>query len=168
MACDALYSGCKDGVCNANDWAGDSGRGMRPAGVWSRAGRYRAAVQGQRHRRHHRLRAGDAIRRQADRGGALRALWQGRKIPRRASLLRRLHLVRLPLGALWRCRAAAEREVLSLTQSVIPIAGGRDMTRQLFSIAMLAAALPLCAAPALAVELPTRKAGLWELKMVRA
>jgi hypothetical protein len=43
------------------------------------------------------------------------------------------------------------------------------MTRQLFSsrLPMLMAAL-LCAAPALAVELPTRKAGLWELKMLRA
>jgi hypothetical protein len=44
------------------------------------------------------------------------------------------------------------------------------MTRQLFSfrLPMLLLALLLCAAPALAVELPTRKAGLWELKMLRA
>ncbi len=43
------------------------------------------------------------------------------------------------------------------------------MTRQLFSF-RFAAALLLCIAPALnayAVELPTRKAGLWELKMLR-
>jgi hypothetical protein len=43
------------------------------------------------------------------------------------------------------------------------------MTRQLFSF-RLATALVLCVAPALktdAVELPTRKAGLWELKMLR-
>jgi hypothetical protein len=41
------------------------------------------------------------------------------------------------------------------------------MTRQLFSfrIPMFAAALLLGAAPALAVEIPTRKAGLWEMKM---
>jgi hypothetical protein len=45
------------------------------------------------------------------------------------------------------------------------------MTRQLFRlpilVPILAVALLLCAAPALAVELPTRKAGLWELKMLR-
>jgi hypothetical protein len=43
------------------------------------------------------------------------------------------------------------------------------MTRQLFSfrIPIHAAALLLCVAPALAVEMPTRKAGLWEMKMVR-
>jgi hypothetical protein len=42
------------------------------------------------------------------------------------------------------------------------------MTRQLFRLPILAAALLLGAAPALAIELPTRKAGLWELKMMRA
>ena len=42
------------------------------------------------------------------------------------------------------------------------------MTRQLFRLPMLPVALLLCGAPALAVELPTRKAGLWELKMLRA
>src|SRR4051812_49400820 len=44
------------------------------------------------------------------------------------------------------------------------------MTRRLFSsrLAMLLAALLPSAVPALAVELPTRKAGLWELKMLRA
>jgi Protein of unknown function (DUF3617) len=44
------------------------------------------------------------------------------------------------------------------------------MTRQLFSFRVPAflGALVLCVAPALAVELPTRKAGLWELKMLRA
>src|SRR3954453_1414814 len=41
------------------------------------------------------------------------------------------------------------------------------MTRQLFHLPTLAALLLLGAAPALAVELPTRKAGLWELKMLR-
>jgi hypothetical protein len=43
------------------------------------------------------------------------------------------------------------------------------MTRQLFSFRLpsCAAALLLCVAPALAVEMPTRKAGLWEMKMVR-
>jgi hypothetical protein len=41
------------------------------------------------------------------------------------------------------------------------------MTRQLFRLPTLAVALLLGAAPALAVELPTRKAGLWELKMLR-
>jgi hypothetical protein len=41
------------------------------------------------------------------------------------------------------------------------------MTRQLFRLPTLAALLLLGAAPALAVELPTRKAGLWELKMLR-
>jgi hypothetical protein len=41
------------------------------------------------------------------------------------------------------------------------------MTRQLFRLSNVLAALSLCAAPALAVELPTRKAGLWELKMLR-
>ncbi len=41
------------------------------------------------------------------------------------------------------------------------------MTRQLFRLPALAVALLLGAAPALAVELPTRKAGLWELKMLR-
>src|SRR3954464_5129742 len=42
------------------------------------------------------------------------------------------------------------------------------MTRQLvsFRLSVFAVAL-LCGAPALAVELPTRKAGLWELKMLR-
>jgi hypothetical protein len=44
------------------------------------------------------------------------------------------------------------------------------MTRQLatFYLAGFVVALLLCGAPALAVELPTRKAGLWELKMLRA
>jgi hypothetical protein len=42
------------------------------------------------------------------------------------------------------------------------------MTRQLFRLPALAAVLLLGAAPALAIELPTRKAGLWELKMLRA
>lgn len=42
------------------------------------------------------------------------------------------------------------------------------MMRQLFSFAMLVAALALCAEPGLALELPTRRAGLWELKMLRA
>jgi hypothetical protein len=42
------------------------------------------------------------------------------------------------------------------------------MTRELFRLPILAAALLLGAAPALAIELPTRKAGLWELKMMRA
>ena len=42
------------------------------------------------------------------------------------------------------------------------------MTRQPFRLPTLAVVLLLCAAPALAVELPTRKAGLWELKMLRA
>jgi hypothetical protein len=41
------------------------------------------------------------------------------------------------------------------------------MTRQLFRLPILLAALLICGAPALAVELPTRKAGLWELKMLR-
>jgi Protein of unknown function (DUF3617) len=43
------------------------------------------------------------------------------------------------------------------------------MTRQLFSFHLpsLLVALVLGMAPALAVELPTRKAGLWELKMLR-
>src|SRR4051812_43751590 len=41
------------------------------------------------------------------------------------------------------------------------------MTRQLFRLSTLLAALLMCGAPALAVELPTRKAGLWELKMLR-
>src|ERR1700704_6874788 len=41
------------------------------------------------------------------------------------------------------------------------------MTRQPFRLPILAVALLLGAAPALAVELPTRKAGLWELKMLR-
>src|SRR6195952_3916824 len=50
------------------------------------------------------------------------------------------------------------------------IAGERSMTRQLFSL-RIAAGVLLAALPALAasaVELPTRKAGLWELKMLRA
>jgi Protein of unknown function (DUF3617) len=42
------------------------------------------------------------------------------------------------------------------------------MTRQLFRLPTLAVVLLLGAAPALAIELPTRKAGLWELKMMRA
>jgi hypothetical protein len=42
------------------------------------------------------------------------------------------------------------------------------MTRQLFHFPTLLAMLLMCGAPALAVELPTRKAGLWELKMLRA
>src|SRR3954462_10192872 len=45
------------------------------------------------------------------------------------------------------------------------------MTRQPVRLPILvpiAVALLLGAAPALAVELPTRKAGLWELKMLRA
>jgi Protein of unknown function (DUF3617) len=41
------------------------------------------------------------------------------------------------------------------------------MTRQLFRFSTLLAALLMCGAPALAVELPIRKAGLWELKMLR-
>jgi hypothetical protein len=41
------------------------------------------------------------------------------------------------------------------------------MTRQLFRLSPLAVALLLGAAPALAVEVPIRKAGLWELKMLR-
>src|SRR5258708_31947616 len=43
------------------------------------------------------------------------------------------------------------------------------MTRQPFRLPTVASAIALllCAAPALAVELPTRKAGLWELKMLR-
>jgi hypothetical protein len=41
------------------------------------------------------------------------------------------------------------------------------MTRQLFRLPILAAVLLLGTAPALAVELPTRKAGLWEMKMLR-
>ncbi|MEA2820616.1 MAG: hypothetical protein QOJ86_2620 [Bradyrhizobium sp.] len=42
------------------------------------------------------------------------------------------------------------------------------MTRQLFRLPILLAALLISSAPTLAVELPTRKAGLWELKMLRA
>src|ERR1700710_2909095 len=44
------------------------------------------------------------------------------------------------------------------------------MARRLFTFycSTLVVALPLCAAPALALELPIRKAGLWELKMLRA
>ena len=43
------------------------------------------------------------------------------------------------------------------------------MTRQpgSFRLSVLAVALLLGSAPALAIELPTRKAGLWELKMLR-
>jgi hypothetical protein len=43
------------------------------------------------------------------------------------------------------------------------------MTQQLFSfhLSSLLGALLLCIAPALAIEMPTRKAGLWEMKMVR-
>jgi hypothetical protein len=51
-----------------------------------------------------------------------------------------------------------------------PSTGERNMTRQLFSF-RIAAGVLLAALPALAaaaVELPTRKAGLWELKMMRA
>jgi hypothetical protein len=42
------------------------------------------------------------------------------------------------------------------------------MTRQFFRLPILAVVLLLGTASALAVELPTRKAGLWELKMLRA
>ena len=42
------------------------------------------------------------------------------------------------------------------------------MTRRLFRLPIVIVALLICGAPALAIELPTRKAGLWELKMLRA
>ena len=41
------------------------------------------------------------------------------------------------------------------------------MPRQLFRCSTILVTLLICGAPALAVELPTRKAGLWELKMLR-
>jgi hypothetical protein len=42
------------------------------------------------------------------------------------------------------------------------------MPPQLFRYSTILVTLLICGAPALAVELPTRKAGLWELKMLRA
>src|SRR3954469_3077924 len=42
------------------------------------------------------------------------------------------------------------------------------MPRRLFRCSTILVTLSICGAPALALELPTRKAGLWELKMLRA
>ena len=95
-----------------------------------------AAVQGQRYRRHHRLSAGLADGCPPARGRSLRVLRQGGEIPRGRAPVWRLHLVRLPLGALWRQRSAAAHPLLSRPSHPIRPTqpGARSMTRQLLSI----------------------------------
>src|SRR5258705_10008137 len=76
------------------------------------AGRPRAAVQGQRYRRHYRLSVGGPDRCTSARGGSLRGLWQGGEIPLGRPSIWRLHFLFLPLGALWRPPAAPAHLVL--------------------------------------------------------
>ena len=84
------------------------------SGVRAGAGRWRAGLQGQRHRRHHRLsrwRPQTDVRQLAV--DALRAVRQGGEIPGRGSPIWRLHLVRLPLGAVRRQHPAAGHPLLN-------------------------------------------------------
>src|SRR6478752_743638 len=103
----------RNGVCDAKDWGCVPDCHGRDAGGRTGAGRLGACVQGQRYRRYHRLFDGDPDRCAPARGRSLRRLRQGGEIPRRAALRRRLYLVRLSLGALWRRRTAAAHAVLS-------------------------------------------------------
>src|SRR5438874_8471832 len=142
---------------------------MRGAGLRAGARRRRPAIQGQRRRRYHCLCAGGGNRRPSARGRSLHLLRQGGEIPLRRCSIWRLRFLRLPLGAVWRRRTAAAHLVLSGT---IPShgrsTGARSMARQLLAFwlgSCLLALLP--ALEARAVEMPVRKAGLWEMKMVR-
>src|SRR5262249_60211163 len=60
----------------------------------------------------HRLFGGEPIRRPADGGQALREVRQGGEIPCGRSARRRLHLILLPLGALWQRRPADKLRLL--------------------------------------------------------
>src|SRR5207248_673652 len=74
----------------------------------------------------------------------------------------------LPLGALWRGRAAVAHALLSESSSVVvAAAGARIMTRMLTIMSLGLCVLSSFVGVAFADDLPVRKAGLWEIKMVR-
>src|SRR5258706_11065866 len=76
------------------------------------AGGPRAAVQGQRYRRHYRLSAGGPDRCTSARGGSLRGLWQGGEIPLGRPSIWRLHFLCLPFGGPQRPPTAPSPPVL--------------------------------------------------------
>ena len=94
------------------------------------------------------------------------ARWQNSS---RRKPLRRLHLVRLPLGAVWRGRAAAERALLRRPIRLLNSwRAQHDATAFFISTRGNRPCCGRCSAlAASAIEMPTRKAGLWEMKMVR-